>query len=125
MTSSTVAGDHRIWSAIDEEKRRDRLIRRVCVAAWSVTFGLMLLLGILAGLSAAQMVRAVLAGQLPWMSVLGVATPFIIVLGIVSLLIATLSTVGIFLRMRTTTLSEVQQRLAALEQALVSRGDAE
>jgi hypothetical protein len=39
-------------------------------------------------------------------------------------LIATLSTVGVFLRMRTTTLNEVQARLAALEQMLVSRGDA-
>ncbi len=49
--------------------------------------------------------------------------PFIMVLGVVALLIAVLSTVGIFLRMRTTTLSEIQLRLAALERMLAAKGD--
>ena len=123
MTTSTGTGTDKVWAAIDEEKRRDRFIRRVSVTAWTVTFVLILLLAILVGVSEAQMVKAVLAGDLPWMTVLGVAMPLIIVLGIVALLIATLSTVGIFLRMRTTTLSEIQLRLAALEEMLSARGD--
>ena len=124
MTAKIPAGSHQAWTAIEREKQRDRFIRRVCFAAWSVTFGLLLLLGVVAGLSAAQMLRAVAAGVLPWMSVLGVVTPFIIVIGIVTLLIATLSTVGMFVRMRTVTLQEVQARLAALEEMLASRPDA-
>ncbi|MGE5101598.1 MAG: hypothetical protein ACM3SX_16575 [Deltaproteobacteria bacterium] len=123
MTRTDSSSGNTVWSAIDDEKRRDRFIRRVSIAAWSVTFLLILLLAVLVGISEAQMVKAVLAGALPWMTVLGVAMPLIIVLGIVSLLIATLSTVGVFLRMRTTTLSEIQLRLAALEQMLASRGD--
>ena len=124
MTTNPQASTDRVWAAIDQEKRRDRLIRRISVAAWTATFVLILLLALLVGVSEAQMIKAVLAGQLPWMTVLGIAMPLIIVLGIVSLLIATLSTVGIFLRMRTTTLSEIQLRLAALETMLSSRGDA-
>lgn len=124
MTTNPQASTDRVWAAIDQEKRRDRTIRRISVAAWTVTFVLILLLAVLVGVSEAQMVKAVLAGQLPWMTVLGIAMPLIIVLGIVSLLIATLSTIGIFLRMRTTTLNEIQLRLAALETALSGREDA-
>ena len=39
----------------------------------------------------------------------------------ISLLIGTLSTVGIFLRLRTASLGEVQLRLAALEEMLLSK----
>jgi fumarate reductase subunit C len=124
MTAPTTPGAAQVWAAIENEKRRDRFIRRVATAAWSVTFALLLILGVFAGLSVGQMVRAAIAGQLPWMSAFGIALPFVVVCGAVSLLIATLSTVGVFLRMRTTTLNEVQARLAALEQMLVSRGDA-
>jgi hypothetical protein len=46
-----------------------------------------------------------------------------VVLGVLSLLIAVLSTVGIFLRLRTASLTEIQLRLAALEQVLASRLD--
>ena len=124
MNASDTPGAERIWAAIENEKRRDRFVRRVATVAWSVTFALLLLLGVFAGLSVGQMVRAAMAGQLPWMSVFGIALPFVVVCGVVSLLIATLSTVGVFLRMRTTTLNEVQARLAALERMLASRGDA-
>ena len=124
MTASAAPGSAKLWAAIENEKRRDRFIRRVATTAWSVTFALLLVLGVFAGLSVSQMVRAAIAGQLPWMSAFGIALPFLVVCGVVSLLIATLSTVGVFLRMRTTTLLEVQARLAALEQILTSRGDA-
>jgi fumarate reductase subunit C len=124
MTASGAPGAAQVWAAIENEKRRDRFIRRVATAAWSVTFALLLILGVFAGLSVSQMVRAAIAGQLPWMSAFGIALPFVVVCGVVSLLIATLSTVGVFLRMRTTTLNEVQARLAALEQMLASRSDA-
>ncbi len=46
------------------------------------------------------------------------AMPLVAVVGVVSLLVATLTTVGIFLRLRTASLSEIQLRLAALEEML-------
>jgi hypothetical protein len=123
MNTSIVPGAPQVWAAIENEKRRDRLIRRMATAGWSVTFVLLLIVGVFTGLSVSHTVRLAVVGVVPWMSVFGVALPFVIVCGVVSLLIATLSTVGVFLRMRTTTLNEVQLRLAALEQVLASRGD--
>jgi hypothetical protein len=60
----------------------------------------------------------------PWFAVVGMATPLIIALGKLSLLIATMATVAIFLRLRTSSLAEIQLRLAALEDMLASRPDA-
>jgi hypothetical protein len=42
--------------------------------------------------------RGALAGNLPWITVVGIATPTISTLLILSILVATLSTVGVFLR---------------------------
>lgn len=47
--------------------------------------------------------------------------PLVIALGILSVLIATVSTIGMFVRMRTASLHEIQLRLAALEEMIVSR----
>jgi hypothetical protein len=106
---------------IDDEKRRDRFIRRVSIMAWSVTFGLVLLLAVLVGLQVAEMWKAFGVGTLPFMTVVGSVMPLISVLLLLSVLIATLSTVGIFLRLRTASLAEIQLRLAALEEMLASR----
>jgi hypothetical protein len=123
MTQPAASASDRIWQAIDTEKRRDRLIRRISIIAWSVTVTLVLLLGLAVGIQIAEMAKGAMLGVLPWMSVIGVAMPFIIVLGLLSTLIATLATVGMFLRLRTTSLNEIQLRLAALEDMIASRGD--
>jgi hypothetical protein len=125
MTESADAGAAKVWAAIEGERRWDRFLRRVAVGAWSVTFVLLLVVGVTIGLSVAQAVKAVMVGIMPWTAVIGMALPFVIVVGVVALLIASLSTVGVFLRMRTTTLSEIQLRLAALEQMLATRTDGE
>ena len=124
MTHPAATASDKVWEAIDNEKRRDRLIRRISVVAWSVTLTLVLLLGAAVGVQIAGMAKAAMLGVLPWMSVIGIAMPFLIVLGILSTLIATLATVGVFLRLRTASLSEIQLRLAALEDMIASRGDA-
>lgn len=121
MTATPSVESQRTWNAIDREKGRDRLIRRICITSWSVTFALLLLLGIFVGVSTAPLVKWARIGEVAWMDVFRALTPSLIVLGIVALLIAALSTVGIFLRMRTTTLLEVQARLAALEEMLATR----
>jgi hypothetical protein len=47
MTSIDSSDGNKLWAAIDDEKRRDRFIRRISIAAWSVTLLLILLLAIL------------------------------------------------------------------------------
>ena len=110
------------WDAIENEKKRDRFIRRVCTIAWTVTGLLALFLAILVGIQIAELARGALAGTIPWMSVAGVAMPFVISLAMLSVLIATVATIGMFVRMRAASLHEIQLRLAALEDMLASRG---
>ena len=118
MTAGANPSD-RIWAAIDREKRRDALLKRVSIAAWTVTLVLVGVLLVIGGISAAQMVRAAIEGAVPWATVLGTIIPVIVVLGVLTVLIAVLSTIAIFLRTRTATLQEIQLRLAALEEMLV------
>ena len=108
---------------IENERRRDRFIRRVSIVAWSVTFLLVLLVAGLVGMQATQMARAAPVGMVPWATVVGSVMPLIDVLWKLSLLVAGLSTVGIFLRLRTASLTEIQLRLAALEAMIASKPD--
>lgn len=112
-----------VWDAIEDEKKRDRFIRKVSIVAWSVTGMLALLLAILVGGQAIGMARAAMLGAQPWMAVAGVMMPLVIALGMLAVLIATVSTIGMFVRMRAASLHEIQLRLAALEDLLASRGD--
>jgi Na+/proline symporter len=103
------------WSAIDREKRRDRTIRRLSIISWSTTF---LVLLVFAAIMLARIVlvqQRVEAGLAMPQAAYDAALPLVAVFGVFSLLIATLSTVGIFLRLRTASLSEIQLRLASLE----------
>ena len=122
MSNRNEAASERMWAAIEEEKRRDRFLKRVTVVAWTVTFAIVLVFTIMMGIQAAQvwkMMGSMEAGGPQVMALIGVATPLITVLGFLSVLIATLSTVGMFVRMRTASLTEIQQRLAALEDLLL------
>jgi hypothetical protein len=113
------------WALIEVEKRRDRLVRRVCVAAWGVTLGITLLVAAMVGVQVWQMWRMANVGALPWAAVVGAAMPLVAVLWTLGLLVAALSTVGVFLRFRSASLSEIQLRLATLEEMLASRPDRE
>jgi hypothetical protein len=62
-------------------------------------------------------------GDLPRMVLAGSAIPRIIVLDGLGVLIATLSTIAVFLRLRRSSLAEIQLRLAALEDMLASDRD--
>src|SRR4026207_2473677 len=99
------------WTMIEKEKRRDRFVKRVAVAAWTVTFLIVVLVGIAVGVQLAQFLGGAVRGEVPWSLVFGTAMPLISVLWVVSLLIAALSTVGVFLRLRTASLAEIQLRL--------------
>jgi energy-coupling factor transporter transmembrane protein EcfT len=121
MTTQDTSASGRVWEAIENEKRRDRFIKRVSVTAWTVTFVLVGIMTVMIGFQVAQMARGAMVGALPWISVIGIAMPLVIVLGLLSVLIAALSTIGIFLRMRTASLAEIQLRLAALEDMIASK----
>ena len=120
MTKPAASASSSAWEAIENERKRDRTLRRVTVTAWSITLVLVLILGVMVGAQVVQLARAALVGAVPWISVIGVAMPLVIVLGVLSVLVATLSTIGMFLRQRTASLTEIQLRLAALEGMLAS-----
>ena len=123
MTRQTVSASGKAWEAIENERRRDRLIRRVSVTAWAITLFFMCVMGVMVCIQVAELARGAMAGALPWVTVVGAAMPLIIVLSLLSVLVATLSTIGIFLRLRTASLTEIQLRLAALEDMLAAQGD--
>jgi flagellar biosynthesis protein FliR len=122
MTTQNLSASGRVWDAIEGEKRRDRLLRRVSITAWSVTLVLVVALAVMVGIQVVELAKGAMVGAVPWMSVVGVAMPLVITLGMLSVLVGTVSTIGVFLRMRTASLTEVQLRLAALEDMLVTRG---
>jgi hypothetical protein len=103
------------WSAIDREKRRDSMVRRLSVIAWSTTFVVLLIFAAIMVERIVLVRRQVAIGMALPQSVYDAALPLVAVVGVLSLLIATLGTVGIFLRLRTASLSEIQLRLANLE----------
>ena len=105
---------------VENERRRDRFIRRVNIIAWSISLSLILVIAILVVLSVSQFVGPAVKGEVPWMILIGSAMPLIDVLWKLSLLIATLSTVALFIRLRTSSLVEIQLRLAALEEMIAS-----
>lgn len=109
---------------IENEKRRDRFVRRVSVIAWVTTFVIVLFIAIMTGLSVVEMAKMHRVGAVTWSTVILSAMPLVDVLWKLSLLVAALSTVAIFLRLRTANLTEIQLRLAALEEMLASRPDA-
>jgi pheromone shutdown protein TraB len=124
MTTPNISSD-KTWELIENEKRRDRFIHRVNRMAWIATFVIVLLIVAMVAVQVIEMAKGALLGAVPWMTVMGLAMPLIDVLWKLSLLVAALSTVGIFLRLRTASLTEIQLRLAALEQMLASRPDSE
>jgi len=105
---------------IEREKRRDKLVRRVSITAWSVTGGAVLFFGAVTGVEVLRLARHAMEGVIPWSLVFGTAMPVFAVIGMLGLLIAVISTVGIFLRLRTASLSEIQMRLAGLEEMIES-----
>jgi uncharacterized membrane protein YhdT len=120
MNETSSASD-RTLAMIENEKRRDRFVRRVNIAAWAFALTVVLLIGVLVAVQAAHNWRAAAVGALPWSAVTGAVMPLVDVLWKLSLLVAALSTIAVFLRLRTASLTEIQLRLATLEE-LFARG---
>jgi ABC-type proline/glycine betaine transport system permease subunit len=123
MNTHLSPSSERVWAMIEREKRRERFLRRVSVGAWSVTGGAVTIFGVATGLEVWRTARHAMAGLVTWSAVFETAMPVVAVVGILGLLLAIGSTAGIFLRLRTASLSEIQMRLAALEEMVASHLD--
>ena len=120
MSTEISPASERVWAVVEREKRRDRLVRRVSIAAWSVTGGTVLIFGAVRAYEVWRLVQLVQEDVAVWVVVVDRVMPLVAVIGVLGLLIAILSTVGIFLRLRTASLSEIQLRLASLEEMIAS-----
>ena len=105
---------------VENERRRDRFIRRVSIIAWSVSLFVVVLVAVMVIAQASQFISGARAGEVPWSMLIGSMMPLVDVLWKLSLLIATLSTVAIFVRLRTASLAEIQLRLASLEEMIAA-----
>jgi hypothetical protein len=124
MTPTPSTASQQAWALIEQERRRDRTLRRISITAWTITFVLVLVFAVFTVLRLIEFFRLMGdGGPLTMNILLGAATPLLAILGVLAVLIATLSTVGIFLRMRTASLTEIQLRLAALEEIIAARKD--
>ena len=118
MTVNRSSGQDTVWAQVERDKRVDRRLRRLTIAAWTMTIIVVLVFGVATAIRLATLYHLA-----PWGMIVGSAFPLLAVLGVLCALIATLGTVGIFLRLRTASLTEIHLRLAALEEMLASRGD--
>lgn len=108
-----------VWTLIDREKKRDVMIKRISRVAWGATLVMLLVFLTFTLIDLSRQMDLYRSGIISQASVMSSVVPFAVILGSLSLIIAILSTVGVFLRLRTTSLLEVQQRLANLEQMIM------
>ena len=111
------------WAVVETEKRRDRALRRVSIAAWAATFVVVAVFAVIVAMHVSLNWSLSTVGAMDRRDVLDAAIPLVVVLGVLSLLIAVLATVGIFLRLRTASLAEIQLRLATIEAIVAGQGD--
>lgn len=121
MTRINEKSKDAIWEMIDREKKKDVLIKRVSKIGWVGTVVMLLFFLTITLIDLSIMMERYDNGRVSRESVIDTVVPFAIVLGGLCLIIAILSTVGVFLRMRTTSLLEIQQRLTNLEQMVVNK----
>jgi len=119
--SSRDPRDTDVWAAIEQERRRDRLLRAASAVAWTVTILVVLAYGGVTAVRVSTLLQLVEVGAVQRAVVFQAMLPFIAVVGTLSLIVAVLCTIGVFLRLRTASLTEIQLRLAALE-SLVREG---
>jgi hypothetical protein len=110
-----------MWALLDEEKRREAVLRRISKGAWTTAFLVVLAFTIIWAVYIVQMVQFTGLSRLPDReNIIHAAIPLFVALGFMSVLVATVSTVGVFMRFRAASLSEIQLRLAALEDVIMS-----
>jgi ABC-type anion transport system duplicated permease subunit len=111
------------WLRIEEENRRDLVVRRISFIAWGATFFVLLVFTALVAVEFVHTLELQRVGVASRETVVVTIMPLVTVIGVVSLLIAIVSTIGVFLRLRTASLNEIQLRLASLEAILLEQSE--
>jgi hypothetical protein len=115
MNASAKEQKDRVWQLMEAEKKRDRILQRIGLAAWILTLAALLFTALGIATNVWWAVQAFQAGQVGVSIIFREAMPLVWAVGGVSLLVAVLATVGMFLRLRAASLDEIRVRLAALE----------
>ncbi len=123
MNDSHQSMQNALREKIEMEKKTDHLIRRISKIAWGGTIFFIIVFIGFTGYEIFNLWGLYKAGFVPASSIFNELTPFLISLGGASFVVSIVSTIGVFLRLRTSTLSEIQVRLAALENILLDRAE--
>jgi len=110
-----------VWNMINKEKQKDKFLKVVNWVAWGMTLLVLIIFGVYTWMDFSRALSLYNSRVVSYDSVIQTTVPFLITLGSISLLLAILATVGRFLRLRTTSLLEIQQRLAGLEQLVTGK----
>ena len=108
--------EQNIWEKIEAEERTDRLIRKLSKIAWAATLLFVVIYAVITAIEFFKFLRLYNVGAVSIDQLMSVLMPFILIIGGIFLIIAILSTIGVFLRLRTSSLSEIQLRLSRLEE---------
>lgn len=104
-----------IWGLIEKENKRDRIIKRISKGGWFVTLLVLFLFLVFTVIEFLHTYEMYVSGFVAFQNVIDTLIPFLVILGIIALIVAILATIGMFLRLRTSNLLEIQQRLTNLE----------
>ncbi|MGD8322409.1 MAG: hypothetical protein PVJ02_18295 [Gemmatimonadota bacterium] len=125
-TADRLDPQEEIWAWIDEERRVDKKVRTFAYRAWVTTVGALVVYGVFVLIHLAIAIMGIVrmdgSTRQVLFTIVDTLMPLVWVIGAVALIAAVLSTVGVFLRLRTASLTEIQQRLAALEAMLGKDG---
>ncbi len=115
MRESTGEQKERVWKLLEAEKKRDRVLQRIGMGAWTMTLVALLFTALGIATNVWWAIQAYQAGQVGVSVIFREAMPLVWAVGGVSLLVAVLATIGTFLRLRAASLDEIRVRLSALE----------
>lgn len=114
------SGKDKVWTMIAREKKIDSINKLISIVAWTITLLVVSTYFIFTVIDFSKALKLYHSGAVPSKYVSESIIPFLIVLGGLSFLVAILTTVRMFLRLRTSSLLEIQQRLANLEEIITT-----
>src|ERR1044071_7579411 len=96
--TATSAASSRAWEMIEREKKRDQIVRRATIAAWTVALILALVGAGLVTAEGVSVVHTMLQRNLSMDAILAAVTYVVKQLGLMALVLAAMGSVAIFLR---------------------------
>lgn len=112
-----------VWNMINKEKQRDKRLKIISWVSWGMVLLVLLIFMLLTFMDFSKTMNQYHSGVIPYERVLATFVPLLIILGSLSLIVAVVVTIGRFMRLRTTNLLEIQQRLTHLEELVTSKKD--